>query len=201
MDADADLTPDVETLLPHELEAGREYHVIFTHVGGFHRYAVGDVVRVVDMSGGVPRVAYAGRANRSDAVGERLRESQVVRALRSALTATGLGLVNVACRTEVTPGEGAPHYVFAVAPESPWQEAEAARFTELLDDALRRESADYGRARSTRSLGAPALRLLDRDAFQRDWHASVATGIRPTQVKDRLFRQDAALWCRLTGRA
>ncbi len=201
VDADADLTPDVETLLPHELEAGREYHVIFSHVGGLYRYAVGDVVRVVDMAGGVPRLAYAGRANRSDAVGERLRESQVVRAVRTALDATGLGLVNIACRTERTSRENAPHYVFAVAPQSPWQPAEADRFTSLLDAALTRESADYARARTDRRLAAPALCLLDRDAFQRDWHAAVATGIRPTQVKDRLFRQDTTLWHRLMGTA
>ncbi|MEU3754213.1 GH3 auxin-responsive promoter family protein [Streptomyces olivoreticuli] len=197
VDADADLTPDVETLLPHELEVGREYHVIFSHVGGLYRYAVGDVIRVVDMPGGVPRVAYAGRANRSDAAGERLRESQVVRALRTALDATGLELVNVACRTEHTPAESEPHYVFAIAPDSLWQEAEAVQFTRLLDQALMGESADYSRARTDRRLAAPALRLLDRDAFQRDWHVAVATGIRPTQVKDRLFRQDAALWDRL----
>lgn len=199
VDADADLTPDVETLLPQELEAGREYHVLFSHVGGLYRYAVGDVVRVVDMPGGVPRVSYAGRAHRSDAAGERLRESQVVRALRGALDSTGLDLVNVACRTERTPGASAPHYVFAISPSTPWQDVEAGRFTTLVDEALARESADYARARSDRRLAAPALRLLDRDAFQRDWHAAVATGIRPTQVKDRLFRQDTTLWRRLTG--
>ncbi|MEU3828023.1 GH3 auxin-responsive promoter family protein [Streptomyces sp. NPDC029080] len=200
-DADADLTPDTPTLLPHELEAGREYHVIFSHVGGLYRYAVGDVVRVVDLPGGVPRVEYAGRANRSDAAGERLRESQVVRALRTALTATGTQLVNVACRVEHTPGAPAPHYVFAVAPSTPWQETEAARFTALLDDALGRESADYRRTRAEHRLSAPALRLLDAEAFHRDWHTAVGSGIRPTQVKDRLFRQDDALWRRLTGPA
>ncbi|MFI0909810.1 GH3 auxin-responsive promoter family protein [Streptomyces abikoensis] len=198
-DASTDLTPETDTLLPHELEAGSEYHVIFSHVGGLYRYAVGDVVRVVDLAGGVPRVEYAGRANRSDAAGERLRESQVVRALHSALAATGLHLVNVACRVEPAPDTQAPRYVFAVAPRTPWQDAEGARFTSLLDRALQQESADYRRARTGRRLSAPVLRLLDPDAFHRDWHAAVGTGIRPTQVKDRLFRQDDALWQRLTG--
>ncbi|MGX9885423.1 GH3 auxin-responsive promoter family protein [Streptomyces sp. NPDC002276] len=197
VDADADLTPDTQTLLPHELEVGREYHVIFSHVGGLYRYAVGDVVRVEDLFDGVPRVAYAGRANRSDAVGERLRESQVVRALRTALDATGLGVSNVACRVERQ--TGAPHYVFAVAPHTSWQDAESSRFAVLLDAALQRESADYRRARTDRRLHAPVLRLLDPTAFHRDWHAAVGSGIRPTQVKDRLFRQDDLLWQRLTG--
>ncbi|WP_369393218.1 GH3 auxin-responsive promoter family protein [Streptomyces sp. CG1] len=200
-DADADLAPDTPTLQPHELEAGREYHVIFSHVGGLYRYAVGDVVRVADLPGGVPRVEYAGRANRSDAAGERLRESQVVRALRSALTATGLGLVNLACRVEHTSDAQAPRYVFAIAPSTPWKEAEATRFTVLLDNALQDESADYRRTRAEHRLSGPALRLLDPEAFHRDWHTAVGSGIRPTQVKDRLFRQDDALWQRLTGPA
>ncbi|MFE2172632.1 GH3 auxin-responsive promoter family protein [Kitasatospora sp. NPDC059462] len=198
VDADADLTPDVATLLPHEVEPGREYHVVFSHVGGLYRYAVGDVVQVVDSADGAPRVRYAGRANRSDAVGERLRESQVVRALRTALESTGLGLRNVACRVEPAGGT-ARRYVFAVAPALPWQDAERTRFTALLDAALRRESAGYHRARAEGRLDPPALLPLAPEAFHRDWHTAVGGGVRPTQVKDRLFRQDDLLWQRLTG--
>ncbi|MFC7883477.1 GH3 auxin-responsive promoter family protein [Streptomyces sp. NPDC057376] len=195
--ADEDLTPDVRTLLPEELEAGRDYHVVFSHVGGFYRYAVGDVVRVVDVAGGVPRVEYAGRGTRSDAAGERLRDAQVIRALRSALRGTGLGLRNAACRVEPGPGE-VPRYRFAVSPRTPWFPAETERFGELLDAALGRESAGYAAARREGRLGPAVPQLLDASAFDRDWHASVAAGVRPTQVKDRLFRQDEALWQRLT---
>ncbi|MDT0269241.1 GH3 auxin-responsive promoter family protein [Streptomyces sp. DSM 44915] len=196
--ADDDLAPDAATLLPHEIEAGREYHVLFSHVGGLYRYPVGDVVRVVDRVGGVPRLAYAGRGVRSDAAGERLRDAQVVRALRAALDAGGLGLRNVACRVE--PGrDGVPAYVFALAPHGGWGTDETTRFAAALDRGLAAESAGYATARADRRLGAPTARLLPEDAFLRDWHAAVGAGIRPTQVKDRLFRPDDALWARLTG--
>ncbi|PSL48638.1 GH3 auxin-responsive promoter [Saccharothrix carnea] len=195
--AETDLAPDVDTLLPHELEQGREYHAIFSHVGGLYRYAVGDVVRVVDMVGGTPRVAYAGRATRSDVAGERLRESQVVRAVAAALASGGLGLRNVACRVD---RDGAtPRYLFAVAPVGSWLEGEVGRFADALDAALARESAGYRAARAERRLSPPAVRLLGPDAFHRDWHAAVADGVRPTQVKDRLFWQDDDRWRRLTG--
>ncbi|MFI6768965.1 GH3 auxin-responsive promoter family protein [Streptomyces sp. NPDC050355] len=195
--ADDDLLPGTETLLPHELEAGRDYHVVFSHVGGLYRYAGGDVVRVVDRVGGVPRLEYAGRNTRSDAAGERLRDAQVVRALHRALRATGLRLRNVACRVEPSAG-AAVRYTFALAATTPWSAAEDGRFAALLDQGLTAESADYGRARADGRLDAPVLRHLDRDAFHRDWHTAVAGGIRPTQVKDRMFRQDDALWQRLT---
>ncbi|WP_406690580.1 GH3 auxin-responsive promoter family protein [Saccharopolyspora sp. ID03-671] len=198
--ADQDIAPDSATLLPHEIESGRDYHVVFSHVGGFYRYAVGDVVRVVDRVDGVPRVEYAGRGTRSDAAGERLREAQVVRALHAALGSGGLGLRNVACRVEPDT-DGTRRYVFAIAPGNLWNQQETTRFTANLDRALAIESAEYSHARGAGRLGRPAVQLLDGEAFVRDWHTAVGTGIRPTQVKDRLFRQDDALWRRLTGKA
>ncbi|MGP3966756.1 GH3 family domain-containing protein [Streptomyces sp. 6N223] len=200
VDAEEDLEPGTGTLLPEDLEPHRDYHVVFSHVGGLYRYAVGDVVRVVDRVGGVPRVTYAGRSTRSDAAGERLREAHVVRALAGALAATGLALRNVACRVEEEKAEAAgraPRYVFAVAPETPWLGAETERFAALLDAALAAESPGYARARRERRLGAATARLLHADAFQREWHARVADGVRPTQVKDRLFRQEESQWRRL----
>ncbi|MBD0742446.1 GH3 auxin-responsive promoter family protein [Streptomyces sp. CBMA152] len=199
-DADTDLAPDTATLGPDELEPGRDYHVIFSHVGGLYRYGVGDVVRVVDREDGVPRVEYTGRSTLSDAAGERLRDAQVIRALGEALAAGGLDLRNAACRVR-NAEQGAPAYEFAVAPATPWSDDESRRFLPRLDDALGRESAGYRRARAEHRLGAPTLVRLRPDAFLRDWQAAVATGIRPTQVKDRLFRQDPAQWHRLTDGA
>lgn len=200
VDAEAELTPDVQTLRPSELEAGRDYHTIFSHAGGLYRYAVGDVVRVVDRVDGVPRVSYAGRNTRSDAAGERLRDAQVFRAMAVSLEGAGLEVRNVACR--VVPGQGtAQAYEFAVAPRTPWLPDEVTRFAAALEDALGAEAPRYRAARDAGRLGPLSVRTLDGEAFLRDWHAAVGSGIRPPQVKDRLFRQDAGMWERLTGDA
>ncbi|WP_078887579.1 GH3 family domain-containing protein [Streptomyces sp. NRRL S-118] len=199
-DAGAELAPDTATLRPEELETGRDYHVVFSHVGGLYRYAVGDVVRVTDRVDGVPRVEYAGRATLSDAVGERLREAQVIRALAAALDAGGLEVRNAACRVARSAGTAAPAYAFALAPRTPWTDDETRRFTGRLDGALERESAGYRDARRSGRLAAPTVTLLSAEAFLHDWQSTVAAGVRPTQVKDRLFRQDPEQWQRLTGR-
>ncbi|MFD4376440.1 GH3 auxin-responsive promoter family protein [Streptomyces sp. NPDC058486] len=196
--AERDLGPGAETLLAHEVEAGRDYHVLFSHVGGLYRYAGGDVVRVVDRAGGLPRLEYAGRAGRLDAAGERLRDAEVVRAVRAALESGGLGLRNVSCRAEPGPG-GVPRHVFAVAPTTPWSTTETERFGEALDRSLAAASAPYAHARSAGRLAAPAVRLLDADAFARAWSDTVASGVRPAQAKDRLFETDGTRWTRLTG--
>lgn len=199
LDAESDIKPDAATLTMHELEPGRDYHVIFSHIGGMYRYAVGDVVRVVDRVGGVPRVEYAGRSTRSDAVGERLRDAQVIRALAAAAEATGLDVRNAACRVTDPLDDAVPRYEFALAARGEWSEQETNRFAAELDTAIGREAVTYRTARSGGRLDIAAVRRLDGDAFLRDWHARVATGIRPTQVKDRMFRQDPTHWEQLTG--
>jgi hypothetical protein len=198
-DADADLRPDTETLSFQELETGREYHVVLSHVGGLYRYALGDVVRVVDRRDGLPRVAYAGRGGRSDVAGERLRESHVVRALHTALDAAGLRVRNATGRP-VTPaaGDGGPaRYEFALAPAQPVGAAEAARLASSVDGALCGLSTGYATARARGRLGEPRLHLLPADAFRREWQRRVASGIRPPQVKDRVFQRDDATWSAL----
>jgi hypothetical protein len=198
--AEIEAGPDVATLEPHELEPGHDYHVVFSHVGGLYRYAVGDVVRVSDTAGGVPRLEYAGRNTLSDACGERLRESQVIRAMAAALGMGGLDVRNAACHVRTREGL-APRYEFALAPPVPFSTEEAGLLGVRLDEALGREAPEYFRARASGRLGPLALRQLDGEAFLRDWHEEVGRGTRPAQVKDRLFRRDPAAWDRLTGSA
>jgi hypothetical protein len=195
-DADTPLASDSETLSFAELEEGREYHVVLSHVGGLYRYALGDVVRVVDRRYGVPRVLYAGRNTLSDVAGERLRESHVIRALSDALAAGGLEVRNATCRT-VTPEDGPPRYEFATASDRPWSSREQKEFLLSLDARLRRLSAGYESARRGQRLGAPALHPLASTAFLREWQHRVTSGVRPAQVKDRVFERDAAAWERL----
>lgn len=195
--ADEVVGPDVPTLEPHEVQVGHEYHVIFSHVGGLYRYAVGDVVRVVDMIAGVPRVEYAGRSTLSDVRGERLRESQVIRAMSAALRACGLEIRNVTCRVWA-PRDGAARYEFAVAPRSAWSADEIEHMTARLDAALTAAAPRYGAARAAGRLDRPTLRLLDGETFLRDWHEQVGGGSRPAQLKDRLWC-DQARWHRLIG--
>ncbi len=197
VDADERLDAESATLEAHELEPGREYHVLFSHIGGLYRYAVGDVVHVVDVDGGVPRVEYAGRASGADVAGERLRESQVLRALRSALATCGLEIRNASCHP-VQDGATPCRYEFAIAPQHRWSATEKSRLEAVLERAMGEQAPGYAAARKAGRLWPLAIRFLDRDAFQRDWHAEVEAGTRPAQVKDRLIRTDPAVWRRLT---
>ena len=195
--AEEDLAPDSATLLFDELEPGREYHVVLSHVGGLYRYALGDVVHVVDRRHGIARVRYAGRATLSDVAGERLRESHVVGALADALDAGGLHVRNATCRPVRPVGQPVHRYEFALAVDRPVLDHERDALGAALDAALRHRSHDYDAARRAGRLGAPWPHPVPGDAFLTEWHARVASGVRPPQVKDRVFERDDAAWDRL----
>ncbi len=198
LDADEELRADSKTVGLSDLEIGREYHVVLSHVGGLYRYALGDVVRVVDRAGEIPRLEYAGRRTLSDAVGERLRESHIIRALASALRSTGLEINNVTCRVEPGDREG-PRYAVAVAPRQPFRASETGALVAAFDRALQDLARGYRDARRNGRLGKPVFHLTAADAFFREWQARIASGTRPPQAKDRMFANDDALWRRLTG--
>ncbi|MGW8746570.1 GH3 auxin-responsive promoter family protein [Streptomyces sp. NPDC055794] len=206
VDADDDLLPDSDTLLCDELTPGVEYHVVLSHVGGLYRYALGDVVRVVDRTEGVPRLEYAGRRTLSDAAGERLREGHVVSALHAATRATGLEIRNATCRVTGSParpgtpepgGDGPQRYAFAVESFGRWSREETEAFARALDTALGGRSDGYRAARVSARLGAPDLHPVGPGGFASEWQDRVARGTRPAQVKDRVFQNDDAAWRRL----
>jgi hypothetical protein len=96
---------------------------------------------------------------------------------------------------------GVSRYEFALAPGGPVGATEAAVLVSSLDGALRGVSADYDAARARGRLGEPRLHLLAADAFLREWQSRVESGIRPPQVKDRVFQRDDAAWRALLASA
>lgn len=191
-----EIRPDSATLLFDQLEDGEEYHVLLTHPGGFYRYAVGDVVRVRGFVEGVPRVEYAGRGTTVSAAGERLRESQLVRALGRACMEAGRTIVNATARLDERARP--PRYELAVELAGGGPSVNDA-LSARLDRALAEISPGYRRARSRGALGPPLVRPVAAGAFQREWERRVEEGNRPPQVKDRVFWRDPAGWKRLVG--
>lgn len=187
--ADEDIRPDSSTVDFSKLEPGQEYHVIVSHIGGLYRYALGDVVRVIDSSHGVPRVEYAGRNTLSNCAGERLRESHIVQALHSALSSSGMEICNVACK--VAPADESsgrrPSYAVLIAPRRTPSVSETGLLEARLDALVGKACSGYRDARAAGKLAALSLHLTTPEAFFNEWQWRVSNGIRIAQAKDRLF--------------
>lgn len=81
-----DINNKKDVRLSHELEKGREYETILTTIGGFYRYNLEDVVKVIGFKDKCPLVRFVGRNNNiSDLFGEKLNEYHVASAIESVL--------------------------------------------------------------------------------------------------------------------
>ncbi|MFE0178566.1 DUF6182 family protein [Streptomyces sp. NPDC059002] len=196
VDASQDVTPDSPTLLYDDLEPGRDYHVVLSHLGGLYRYVLGDIAHVVDRVGTVPRVEYAGRATLSDAAGERLRELHVVRAVREAAKAAGVDVVNLTCRTEDGPDRRPPLH----AGRRPASAPAGGRAALLAGPGGRGTGPGEPRLPQRAVHGRPRRRPrrpVAAAAFTEHWHHRLAAGMRPPEIKDQVFQHDPAAWSRL----
>jgi hypothetical protein len=73
-------------LQAHELEADRNYYILLTTTSGLYRYNIRDVVRCCDFHGDTPVLEFLHKgAHISNLTGEKISESQVVTAVRTAL--------------------------------------------------------------------------------------------------------------------
>ncbi|UWU95727.1 GH3 auxin-responsive promoter family protein [Bradyrhizobium sp. CB1015] len=188
IEASHDIRSDSETLGYSDLECDREYHVVISHVGGLHRYALGDVIRVVDRTADVPRVEYAGRHAVSNLVGERLRDSHFITAVRRAARELDIDVANVACRpTQSSDRPHMQHYAMLVGTEAPVPDDIVADMAARIDDALGRLSPGYAMARQSAFIDPLALKIVTHKAFFHEWQSRVSTGVRAAQAKDRLL--------------
>jgi hypothetical protein len=194
--AEEEIGPESETMLAHEIEAGRDYHVVLTHIGGLYRCAVSDIVRVVDFVERTPRVEYAGRSVIRSRAGERLLEPHVVRALRAALAECGLETKNATCRLA---DGGPPRYELALAALGSPSANEVEALARALDAGLAEQSRGYRDARAAGELAPVGVVLTHPDAFLREWERRVRAGERPPRVKDRVFQPDPAAWERIVA--
>lgn len=75
-----------DTLLAHELTPGRDYYILLTTSSGFYRYNIRDVVRCHGFRGTTPLLEFLHKgAHMANLTGEKLSESQVVKAVSAVL--------------------------------------------------------------------------------------------------------------------
>ncbi|MGW0421174.1 GH3 family domain-containing protein [Streptomyces sp. NPDC003015] len=193
--ADGPVTADSETLAATELDAGQDYHLVLTHVGGLYRCAVTDVIHVVGHFGRTPRIEYAGRDVVRSAAGERLTEAVAIRALRAACHDTGADIRGATFHLAADGDRGrhqvAVAFVGPVAPD----------LGGALDARLAEHCPGYREGRRQDRIGPAEVIPVHPDAFQWEWERAVRAGQRPPRVKDRVFLPSEEAWERLVASA
>ena len=150
--------PDAETLTAEELEAGQDYTVVLSNYAGLIRYRLDDVVRVRGFIHATPILEFLHRAGRIASVaGEKLTESQVVQAVRSAATNLGLREFDFL----VAPRWADPPFyqMYCTAPATP-------ELAKQVDNALSEMNEEYASRRNSIRLNKLSIINLSPTQFQ-----------------------------------
>ncbi len=142
------------TLLAHELETGSCYDILLTTASGLHRYDIRDVVRCTGHVGTTPVLEFLHKgAHIANVTGEKVTESQVVAAVRSATLPLALSLSYYT----VAPVWGTPPaYRLLVEGRDVPTLRDAERLAELVDIELQRLNCEYADKRATGRLAPMA---------------------------------------------
>jgi hypothetical protein len=195
--ADEPITADSETMLATELEPGRDYHLVLSHIGGLYRCAVTDVVRVLGHIGRAPRIEYAGRNITRSLAGETLTEVAAVRALRDACGDSGAEIRNATFHLASAATDSAGRYQVAIA----FTATPSPAFAASLDKRLGEHSDGYRIGRMLGTIDPVDVIPVHPDAFLREWARTIQNGQRPPRVKDRVFLPDDDAWARILSSA
>jgi hypothetical protein len=188
---DAD-KPSPEARSSHELERDRRYVVVLSTPAGLYRYAIGDVVRVVDFVERTPVIEFLHRiGNTCSLTGEKLTEDQVTAALTSVAESLHL---EVESFTAHPAEEGFPRYVFLVELKTPADPGRARAFPEAVDRALSERNIEYASKRESERLGAPELWLMKPGGYAARRARRVAEGANDAQLKPTHLTRDATFW-------
>lgn len=161
-----------DTLLAHELQEGGKYYIILTTSSGFYRYDISDVVEVTGYFGDAPILKFLHKGSRiSSLTGEKISEHQVVEAFRACERALGFTSPQFA----VCPGWAMPPFYFILLEErtdgafaGEAGERLLKSIGERFDGELAALNMEYKSKRDSGRLGAPEVRLIPPNSFERD---------------------------------
>lgn len=140
----------------HELEAGKNYYILLTTPSGLCRYNIRDVVRCTGFEGTTPYLEFLNKgAHISSLTGEKITESQVVAAVRRAVTELQLHLSYYTVAPEW--GEPPRYRLLVEEREIPSREV-AAQLESIADRFLQELNCEYAEKRHTGRL-APLAHL------------------------------------------
>jgi hypothetical protein len=178
----------VETLLFNELKLGEEYHLIMSQANGICRLAVGDIYKVIDFCGDVPRIEFTRRQGTYYSfTGEKVTETQMLMAIESTYKKHQLDNNLFIC----SPVWGdLPYYKLLVEiKEELAQPQFKSIFASDVDNLLCQINGEYRSKRESNRLGAIQVQFTQIGAID-SYHERKKATTNATQFKYKPFQQN-----------
>ena len=168
-------------LLCDQLEIGKEYFIILTTPGGLYRYDIDDVVRVTGFYNKTPRIEFVQKGlNVTSITGEKLYESQVVEAVKKAVS---INKVSMEFFTACIQWGHVPRYVFLVEFKDAPMHEHKQLLLKSIDDEIRVINLEYETKRKSLRLDNPILKVVKRGSFHNYRVKKVENGMHDGQFK------------------
>ncbi len=157
--------PNPTVLEAHELLRDHDYFILLTTSSGLYRYDISDVVRCTGFVGTTPLLRFLHKgAHISNLTGEKISESQVVDAVRSALDSLGH---RVATFTLTPVWAEPPYYQLLIEDHDLPTDEIADRLAVATDAKLRELNCEYHEKRETGRLGSIRIARLQPGTWRR----------------------------------
>ena len=172
--------PGASALLAHEVEPGRNYHVVITTSGGLYRYAMNDVVRVTGVHAGSPTIRFLYKGgNVKNLQGEMMSVDHVTSALSAVTAELGIKLRHFQVMAELSNRR----YILHIEPADELAGPMLQRLLSSFERELGKINENYAMFRADRLIGSPGLRVMSRGWFDRISQDYIARSSRDSQFK------------------
>lgn len=155
---------DLKTLLADELKLGEMYEIIITNFSGLYRYKMGDVIKVTDYQDGCPVFEVLFRKNIAlNIAGEKVGVQQIEDVMASIPDYSSR--VTEYCFGVSTDNIPENYIVFFSMDDQKEKQMAEMEIANLIDEALRRENADYNDLRKLDRIGKIVAHFLNKDTY------------------------------------
>ena len=158
-------TDNPTILEAHELEQDQCYYILLTTSSGFYRYDICDVVQCTGFVGNTPMLTFLHKGSHiSSITGEKLSESQVIEAVRTAAERMQIHLNQF---TMVPTWGEPPRYDLMVEKSDLPAQSVVDNFATTVDSTLQQQNCEYAEKRQSLRLGSVRIIPLVEDSWSR----------------------------------
>ena len=184
---------DNNTLTMDQLEVGKDYEVILTNLGGFYRYKINDVIRVLGFYNHLPLITFAYRKGQlANLAGEKTTEEHLNEAVAKLGKELKVEFNDFALYLDTD--RPVSRYVLLVEPETPLDVNKTKEYSQLFNKIIRETNKEYGVVEDRGSLDKPLVLIQQREthALWREFklfQGSSANQVKPVRILDAPIKQ------------
>ena len=184
---------DNNTITMDQLEVGKDYEVIITNLGGFYRYKIQDVVRVLGFYNHLPLITFAYRKGQlANVAGEKTTEEHLNEAVAKLGQELGVDF-NDFC-LYLDSDRPVSRYILLVEPETKLDISKTKEYSDAFERIIREVNKEYGVVLDRGSLDKPLVLIQQQEthALWRDFKlttGSSANQVKPVRILDAPIKQ------------